>query len=75
MFKYFFQRSTTPVKWEQSVTLFAGSDLRDGAGWYRRVVGMEQPPQDSDHGTKLLEFMKHMDNVLRHTVGFWGGPV
>ena len=29
---------------------------------------MKQPPQGSGHGIKLLEFMKHMDNALRHTV-------
>lgn len=75
MFKYFFQGSNIPVESEQSVTLFvgthqrfAGSHLREGSGWYQRAVGMEQPPQGSGHGIKLLEFMKHMDNALRHTV-------
>ena len=27
---------------------------------------LEQAPLDSDHGTKLTEFKKCLDNVLRH---------
>lgn len=29
---------------------------------------MEQAPQDSGHGTELLELKKHLDNTLRHMI-------
>lgn len=35
---------------------------------------MEQAPQGIGHSSKLLEFKKHLDNALRHTVWFLGGP-
>ena len=34
----------------------------------RRAVGIEQAPQLSDHGPKLLEFEECLDNALRHRV-------
>lgn len=33
---------------------------------HQRVVGMEEALQGSGPGPKLLEFQKHLDNVLRH---------
>lgn len=34
---------------------------------------LEQAPQDSCHGLKLLEFKKHLNSSLRHRVWFSGG--
>ena len=48
----------------------SGKGSSPGGGW-----ALEQAPQGSGHGPKLLEFKKHLDNALSHTVRFFGGPV
>ena len=48
----------------------SGKGSSPGGGW-----ALEQAPQGSGHGPKLLEFMKRLDNALSHTVWFLGGPV
>jgi len=35
---------------------------------HQRAVGMEQAPQGSGHGPKLLESKEHLDRALRHMV-------
>ena len=41
----------------------------------KSVVGMEQAPQGSEHGPKLIEFMKYLDSALRHRILILGGHV
>ena len=48
----------------------SGKGSSPGGGW-----ALEQAPQGSGHGPKLLEFKKRLDNALSHTVWFLGGPV
>ena len=41
----------------------------------KRVVSMQRAPQGSDHGPRLAEFKKYLDNALRHRILILGGRV
>lgn len=36
----------------------------------KRVVSMQRAPQGSDHGPRLAEFKKYLDNALRQVLNF-----
>lgn len=50
----------------------AWSCVRGGSGVLRKEQALEQAPQGSDHGLKLMECKKRLDTALRHWVGILG---
>lgn len=60
--------------WGPWVSSVQREELRGGSS-PESVGTLEQAPQGTGHGSKLLEFRRHMDNTLRWRVWVLGAPV